>query len=183
MRFGARRAHFCLLLLVFACPLSVRTQGFHYAGNSPREFVEHFYKWYVPLALNDQTSRSWEATLKLSPPPFSLQLAELLRADAAAQAKCKELVGLDFDPFLYTQDPAERYVVGGITHTGHNYKAQIYSVDHGVRSKEPDVIAAFGRQEGHWMFVNFYYLNPKGDLLAALKTRSSCSEPRVPAGK
>ena len=28
------------------------------------------------------------------------------------------IVSLDFDPFLYSQDPSERYVAGGITVKG-----------------------------------------------------------------
>jgi hypothetical protein len=163
------------------CPLISQAQGFHYVGSSSREFVEQFYKWYVPLALNDQVNRSWDAALKLAPPPFSLELTKLLREDAVAQAECKELVGLDFDPFLYTQDPAQAYVVGKITHAGPDYRAEIYSVDHGVQSKEPGLIADFTQEKGHWFFVNFYYLSPKSDLLTVLKSRPLCSEPRVPA--
>ena len=183
MKLEIRRVWLYCLLVIFVCPLASRAQGFQYAGNSPREFVEQFYKWYVPLALNDQTNRSWDAALKLAPPPFSPQLTKLLREDAHAQAECNELVGLDFDPFLYTQDPAQAYVVGKITEAGQNYRAELYSVDYGLRSKKPDLVAEFRQEEGHWLFVNFDYLSPKGDLLTVLKSRPPCSEPRVPAGK
>lgn len=183
MKFETRRVWFCCLLAIFVCPLTSQAQGFHYVGSSPRQFVEQFYKWYVPLALNDQVSRSWDAAVKMTPPTFSPELAKLLRGDAVAQAKCKELVGLDFDPFLYTQDPAQAYVVGRISRAGEDYRAEIYSVDHGLRSKEPGLIASFRQKEGHWFFVNFYYLSPKDDLLTALKSRPPCTKPRVPAGK
>ena len=127
--------------------------------------------------------RSWNAPLKLAPPPFSPELTKLLRGDAVAQAECKELVGLDFDPFLYTQDPAQAYVIGKITHTGPDYRAEIYSVDHGVQSKEPGLIAEFTQEKGRWSFTNFYYLSRKGDLLTVLKSRLPCAEPRAPARK
>jgi hypothetical protein len=183
MRLETRRVWFCCLLLLFVCPLTSEAQGFHYAGSSPREFVEQFYKWYVPLALNDQINRSWDVALKPAPPPFSPELTKLLRGDSVAQAECKELVGLDFDPFLYAQDPAQAYLVGKIAHAGPDYRAEIYSVDHGVQSKEPGLIAEFTQEKGHWFFVNFYYLSPKGDLLTVLKSRPPCTEPRGPARK
>jgi hypothetical protein len=183
MKLEARRVWFCCLLVFLVCPLTPQAQGFRYVGSSSREFVEQFYKWYVPLALSDQVNRSWDAALKLAPPPFSPELTKLLRGDAVAQAECKELVGLDFDPFLYTQDPAQAYVVGKIVHTGQYYRAEIYSVDHSVQSKEPGLIAEFTQEKGHWLFVNFYYLSPKSDLLTVLKGRAPCTEPRGPAQK
>jgi hypothetical protein len=44
---------------------------------------------------------------------FESGLLAALKEDVAAQAAAKgEIVGLDFDPFLNTQDPAESYEVG-----------------------------------------------------------------------
>ena len=183
MKFETSRVWFCCLLVLLMCPLTLQAQNFHYVGSSSREFVERFYKWYVPLALNDQINRSWDAALKLTPPPFRPELTKLLRDDSVAQAKCKELVGLDFDPFLYTQDPAQAYVVGKIAHSGPDYRAEIYSVNRGIQSNEPGLIAEFIQEEGHWFFVNFYYLSPKGDLLTVLKSRPRCTEPRGTAQK
>ena len=63
MKLEARRVWFCCLLVFLVCPLTPQAQGFRYVGSSPREFVEQFYKWYVPLALSDQVNRSWTPPL------------------------------------------------------------------------------------------------------------------------
>ncbi|MGH9616889.1 MAG: hypothetical protein ACRD28_09125, partial [Acidobacteriaceae bacterium] len=151
--------------------------------DSSRGFVEGFYQWYVPVALSDSATRTWDIALKGRRSDFSPELARLLSEDSAAQAKCEELIGLDFDPLLNTQDAAERYDVGEITHEGQDYRAAIFSVQSGKRSEKPDVNAEFSEQEGHWVFVNFYY--PDGtNLLKILKSpRPKCSVPRPASAK
>lgn len=183
MRFSTGQVYCCIFFLIVAPSLTAQTKGPHYVGNSPRAFVQGFYAWYVPRALNDDTTEGWNATLKLIHSNISPQLAELLEEDSAAQAKCNELVGLDFDPFLYTQDPAEHYEVGRITQVGEHYRAEIHRIQSGRPNEKPDVIAEFMHRDGHWSFVNFHY--PGGaDLLTILKSpRPKCSAPRSPDRK
>src|SRR5665213_2174367 len=89
--------------------------------SSARAFVTAFYKWYVPHALKDSTEPTWHIALREKRYSFDSQLLQLLQADSAAQAKCEDLVGLDFDPFLNSQDPAPRYKVGEIKSEGNSY--------------------------------------------------------------
>jgi len=72
--------------------------------------------------------------------------------------------GLAWDPFLSTKDPAPQYEVGigRISHEGHFYGAEIYSVQAGKRSEQPEVGAQFTEDAGHRFCVNFYY--PGGSL-------------------
>jgi len=62
--------------------------------------------------------------------------AKPLKEDSSAKAKCGELIGIDFVPFVMTQDPAERHEVGEITQANGSYKAGIYRVDEGQRGEK-----------------------------------------------
>lgn len=107
---------------------------------------------------------------------LSSGLFEALKEDSDAQAKASGvIVGLDFDPFLNTQDPCEHYEVGGIVQREQTYRAQIFGVCSGKKSEKPDVIAQVERQRGRWIFVNFDYPDLEkqypnsANLLATLK--------------
>jgi len=165
-------------LLMLPSSLGAQARDASQASRSPREFAEGFYQWYVPRAFSGTADGFWNGALKYKRSAFGPQLAKLLREDLEAQAKCRDLVGLDFDPFLGTQEPAERYVVGRVRQQGRTYLADIYAVRYGQQGKEPDVTAQFTEEDGHWFFVNFRY--PDGsDLMTILKLpRLPCSRPR-----
>lgn len=144
---------------------------------SSREFVQEFYQWYVSVALSDSDTPAWDTALKRKGSDFSPELSRLLREDSADQATCSDLIGLDFDPFLSTQDPADHYDVGDISHEGQDYRAAIFSAEDGKRSEKPQVTAEFSEHEGHWFFVNFYY-RQGGNLLEILRSpKPKCSVP------
>ena len=178
MRISIARTCCCFVFLLLPCSLAAQATATQKVL-TPREFVEGFYKWYVPHALKDQGTTS-DLALKYKSPAFSPQLLRLLKADSAAQAACEELIGIDFDPFLYSQDPEERYDVGKITHQGPNFRAEVYGVRAGERDKTPSVIAEFTETNGHWFFVNFHYEEQGGaDLLTLLKSPEKCTVPRT----
>lgn len=181
MRISIGKARFLLVLLSIPSLLLGQTTTTQKAF-SPRQFVEGFYRWYLPIILNPQTGTASDVALKYKASAFSPELLRLLKADSAAQAGCEDLIGLDFDPFLYTQDSEGHYEVGKITQTGQSYRAEIYGVRSGVRFDKPSVIAEFTVQSGHWFFVNFIY--PEGsDLLTTLRSEEKCSSPRPPGKK
>lgn len=183
MKISMMKAWCWLVLLMLPCSVAAQAEGSKEVSKSPREFVQEFYKWYVPEALNSKVTRAWDVALKRKSAAFSHELAQLLRKDSAAQAKCEELVGIDFDPFLNTQDPASGYEVGEIKHNDKHYRADIYSVESGKRSEKSRVTADIVESEGHWVFVNFFYSD--GDnLLKILKTsRPKCEAPRSSSQK
>jgi hypothetical protein len=183
MRMSVGTAYCSLMLLIVPCSLAGQAVSRHGTSASARKFVEGFYKWYGACAqnLNERTS---DAALKLRSSDFGPQLARLLKEDSAAQDKCAEIVGLDFDPILNTQDPDDSYEVGRITQKGDYYRAEIYGVRSGTRRERPDVIAEFQNKNDHWFFVNFYYPSLGTDLLKILKSPwPPCSVPRVPTKK
>lgn len=175
------RASWALILLMFLCSPGAGAQVTDRPKGSPREFVESFYQWYVPRAHSQTMDRPCEIALKYKRSAFSPQLAELMREDSAAQARCEDLVGINWDPFLNYQEVADRYVVGRIILKGQTYMADVYAVRSGEQREKPDVTAEFVEKDGHWFFVNFHY--PDGsNLITALKSPMlPCSAPRPPS--
>jgi hypothetical protein len=135
-----------------------------------REFVQKFYETYVPKALAGQPDPPWRLAVDKMRADFDDELVKALTDDLAAQAQAKgdDIVGLDFDPFLDTQDPAQRYEVGAARQEGKDYLVDVYPVMSGKRAEKPGVIPELAYENGHWRFVNFRY--PEGgDLLTLLK--------------
>jgi hypothetical protein len=85
---------------------------------SLQRFVQDFYDWYVPKAFGDHTGPAWDFALKYRKQAFSSELFRALQEDSDAQAKATDLVGLDFDPFLNSQDPCEQYEAGDSNQIG-----------------------------------------------------------------
>lgn len=178
MRISIMKACCSLVFLMLPCSLRAQATAIQESPSSSRKFVEEFYGWYVPQALRHHATAAWNVAVRYRGSAFSPELARLLREDSAAQAKCEELIGLDFDPFLNSQDPAKRYEVGEIHHEGRRYRVDIYSVQSGRRSEKANVSAELSKANGHWFFVNFYYPDDT-DLLTILKSpRPVCSVPR-----
>ena len=141
---------------------------------SCREFVQRFYDWYVPKALEESQVPSVDLALKYKRSAFSTELFQALNEDSAAQGKvAAEIVGLDFDPFLNSQEPRERYVVGNVTSKNDRYWVEVFSVSSGNKSAKPAVIPELTHKDGQWIFVNFHYRDghdsEDADLLSILK--------------
>ncbi|HZZ32135.1 MAG TPA: hypothetical protein VFE10_09095 [Phenylobacterium sp.] len=134
---------------------------------APTAFVQDFYDWYL-RHISDRNGPGFEVALQDRPQAFSTQLTDALRADLRASARVRdEVVGLDFDPFLGSQDPDPKYQVGDVRRAGATWLAKVHGVRSGRRSTRPDVTAEVARGANGWLFVNFHY--PDGlDLLATL---------------
>ena len=129
------------------------------------KFVQDFYDWYVPIALAQKDGPASNAVLKRNPPVLAPELLKELEQDSEAQAKSQEIVGLDFDPFLNSQDPCERYVVGDVKEASGKFLVNVHSVCSGKKSEEPAVVAETSQENGSWLFVNFRPGKGEGDDL------------------
>src|SRR5262245_41509392 len=107
MKLGRVAISYLLLLVLHAS--SVQADDSALAASS-REFVQKFYKSYVPKALAGHTGPAWQFAIDNMSASFDGGLLEALKDDLAAQAQSSgdDIVGLDFDPFLNSQDPAKR---------------------------------------------------------------------------
>jgi hypothetical protein len=156
-----------LILLTLSCSLQAQTKSSAEVSESAREFVQQFYSWYLPQA---GAGERWDFVLKDRSSVFTPELARALREDSVAQAKVQgEIVGLDFDPFLASQDPCERYEAGSAVAKRASYWVSVYGVCSGKRHDKADVVAEVIRKDDRWVFVNFHY-SKDGNLLAVLKT-------------
>jgi len=135
------------------------------ALKSVRKFVQDFYGWYFPKALEFQDSV--DLALKDRAYVFSPELFKELKEDTDAKARSPghEMYVLGSDPFFDTQEPLERYELRRITKRGHTYFVEVVGV-YPVRpfegpGKTQEVIAEVERRSGHWVFTNF--LSPSVD--------------------
>ncbi|EDY19432.1 conserved hypothetical protein [Chthoniobacter flavus Ellin428] len=139
------------------------------AADSPAKFVQDFYNWYVPLSKHDRHEASSDVALKKRAADFSPELTKALKEDSAAAAKNPgELVGLDFDPFLNSQETVDRSVVGNVTEKNGAYRVEVYHFLDGKKDKKPQVIPEVKSVNGHWVFINFWN-SEKGNLLEELR--------------
>lgn len=138
------------------------------ASGSVRKFVQGFYNWYAPKAVQIGEGLPSDIALQQKASWFSLELSRKLRADWQAQSTAKQEVdALDFDPFLNSQDPDPYYRVGSVTSKGQGYLVAVHRVVNGKVEKQRAVTAQVAGKEGHWYFVNFRY--PGGyNLLSVL---------------
>ena len=153
------------LLLAFSC---ASAQSSAPKGDEAcRSFVQRFYDWHVAHGSN------FERTLKLKRSVLSPELGNALAADlAAAKKNADEIVGLDFDPFLNSQDPSPRYRVEKTRLNSGRCFADVHGVP-SDRKEKPDVTAELQPKNGSWAFVNFHYGSENGpaneNLLSILR--------------
>lgn len=141
-------------------------------ANSCRAFVQDFYDWYVPIT----SSRDDRFTVMLRPrkSSFGPKLWQMLAADDEAQSHANEIVGLDFDPILNSQDPSPKFIVKSATVKSDRCDAVVVGVIQGT--EEEHVMPELIHSSGRWIFVNFHYqsvvagkLKDSGDLVQALR--------------
>ncbi len=139
---------------------------------SCRAFVQEFYDWYTPIAASEKYRLT--VSLRTRRLSFDPELWRMLVADDTAQSKADEIVGLDFDPILNTQDPSSKFVVKRASVKSGRCNAAVVGMNQGVEDEHvaPELILSNGR----WVFVNFHYqswvtgkLERSGDLVRALK--------------
>jgi hypothetical protein len=169
---------FIALLVGLACAATAAAQDAQpqsrkpqATGNSCRSFVQKFYDWYVPMALDERVWRAWDVAVRRKPQAFTPELVTLIRRDTEAQQKATkatgELVELDFDPFLNSQDPSEKFRVKNVTRKNGGCLAEIRGLS-GSEARET-VVAEVLCKSGHCRFVNFHYPDHGTDLLGILK--------------
>jgi hypothetical protein len=161
-----------LLALLAALPLAAANPGDDAAQKAAAlRVAQQFYDWYTPIALAETKQPACEIAVAKKESLFSPQLVKALREDFDVRKKAwakGDADGLDFDPFLSSQDPCEHYVVTAVTWKDGTWRAEVHGICAGKREPKPSVIAALTRTAAGWQFVNFYYPGVS-DLLKTLK--------------
>jgi len=135
------------------------------AAQSAARFVQAFYEWYK------RTGDQYEVAVRDSAGFFAPALLSAMRLDLSAQsASPGEVSGLDWDPFLATQDPCDPYQVTGTTRRADTILVAVNGMcTDRPPQVQPDVIAEVRRVGGRWMFVDFRHVGDSGSLLQDLK--------------
>jgi hypothetical protein len=143
-------------LLVFSTSFHAQEKSAQDTELSCRKFVQVFYDWYVPLIVHEQGNSAYEKVLKQKENLFNPDLHAKLVDDFEAQAKTPgEIVGLDFDPFLNSQDPSEKFLVQKVALKNDLCFVTMRGIQSGKMMEK--VTPELAMREGHWQFVNFHY--------------------------
>ena len=169
------------IIVLSACMVSnANAQAKTDEKENARIFVQRFYDWYTVLYNADtpgkiQTVSPEAAALNKKKECFDTALREALIEDNKAQAKADEIVGLDSDPFLASQDNGFAYQTGSVKQVGNKFLVDVHCDLIGKSRKailaaEVAVVAEVVKNDGHWIFTNFIYADEKGktDLLTIL---------------
>jgi hypothetical protein len=132
--------------------------------------VQKFYDWYFPMSRRQAPTPGWVVVARDSVSWFTPHLDSAVVANGKAQAaKPGAAVGLSFDPFVPSQEPCDRYLVGTATRlaSGH-YLVEVFGVCGGMKRAHPDLIADLVQSNDSWVFANIRYPKPPIDLLSLL---------------
>lgn len=159
-----------LVVFFIICIVSIDRSAIAAPSDDAKMFVKEFYDWYGPVASRPHKKPSWILAIEQKPKLFDSKLRDMLRDDYAAQLKTSgEIVGIDFDPFLASQDPSSRIAVGSVTMDGENFLVEVKTGARGLKAGGADVVAEVRASNGHYTFSNFHY--PKSeDLQSILST-------------
>ncbi len=161
-----------MLWLVLGTTATAQSPNRSQAEESCRRFAQQFYNWYVPFTQKRLHMPAFNMALQRRAEVFSPELLQALRTDAQAQARVKgEIVGLDFDPFVGSQDPADHYEARQPTLNGGKCSVGVWRAsptDRAAKLNRPEAVAELKIQNGRWRFVNFRYSIGGPDLLRLL---------------
>lgn len=132
------------------------------ASEDPQAFVQRFYDWYAPRAASEgRHPFGFADAVKLKPSVFDPALARALQEDADAQAKAHDdIVGIDFDPILNSQDPDAKYRADHAVRTATGYRVNVYPTnpDYVKELKgKPAVTVDLAASGGSWVITDFEY--------------------------
>ena len=139
---------------------------------SPKQFVQAFYDWYTPVIFHRHNVPAWEVAIKHRGQFFDGPLKAALNEDALAQARSPdEIVGLDTDPFVNSQDPVAHYAVAGTTSQKSGVLVHVKSWGEKPSDRGPAVDVELVCKDHSWKFTNFRYERDNLiSLLARLKS-------------
>ena len=167
-----RLGTWCAILAAAPCFAFAQVASTPDQSASCRRFARAFYNWYVPLIAKPSNGPASDIALRRKAEVFEPALLQELKLDSEARARAKgELVGIDFDPFVGGQDPADRYEVRAVRWQNNQCSAEVWSVSTpgtAAPTGKPDVVAEILQHDGHWQFSNFRYPELNTDLATVL---------------
>jgi len=156
-----------LSILLAVAPVAACSRQKVFAASDAQRAVAEFYAWYSPLA-NDSVDAAMRAVRDRST-LFPQSLVKALRDDSLASAQSTdEVVGLDGDPFLNSQDPCDKYSPTATTSRAGKFFVDVQGAGGCSAHSEADVIVEVTPVKGRPVFTNFTYSPAARDNLVAL---------------
>jgi hypothetical protein len=151
------------------------------SAKAAQRFVGAFYAWYAPVALTANREPGAMIALRRRRTALAPALAKALAADLAAQARVPgEIVGLDADPFLNSQDPCETATVGAALRDGGAFRVPVFAICGGTRTPQPVAFAKVQVVKGRWVIADIFGADNTTSLAATLQQLAT--ERRAPGG-
>ena len=151
------------------------------ADSAALRFVRGFYAWYVPAQARSH-ERGVELVLKHRGSALGDELRRALVQDSVAQARAKgEIDGLDFDPFLNSQDPCDSYAARRVRRDGDGFAVEIYGTCRVKKDARPDVVVELAPRATSWVIRNIKY-SDHSDLLGQLRLLHGAPKHTPPSG-
>jgi hypothetical protein len=150
-------------------------------AESAQRAVDEFYGWYVPI--QKQTPNASMRAIHDRPALFGAEIVTALRADSVASAASPgEVVGLDGDPFLNTQDACDHYASTGVAESRGRYVVQVLGSGGCAAHSTADISVEVTPTKGNLVFTNFIYSpRDKDNLVALLAYLDSTRRAKKPA--
>jgi hypothetical protein len=143
-----------LLLAGGAGSLSAQRSGAQPSDEECRNFVQSFYDWYTPNALNDPY---YAGEILLKSEFLSPDLTRQLKEVDYVEERSGGDIWLSVDPIVNSEDLWEKFVARNVTHSAGHYLVEVYGVSSEKKPASADVVAELVFQSGQWVFVNFHY--------------------------
>jgi len=181
MRIAYSPALIIVMLFLTSCTDTARHPVANEKENA-RVFVQQFYDWYKKLYNEGVTATDNVGTdvymIKHKPQYLDDSLLKAFIEYYKAEPKeADEVVGLDFDPILDSQDIGWDYQTGKVKQVGDKFFIDIHCDTHGkpkdtILALPPIIVAEVVKKSGQWKLVNLSYPPPEGkgeDLLKMLE--------------
>jgi len=136
------------------------------AQRSAESFASDFFSEYPADATRFTSVPAWVDVARQPDSVLTAELAQALEADYTEGTEVAgEVGGIDFDPFLASQDPCETYRVTRVVPDGDVYLAEVHG---DCLSEGPVVIVELVSHGDTFRFANFRYPSVSDDLLSIL---------------
>ena len=119
------------------------------------DFVQDFYGWYgIEANRLDAKDPAWSTVVRMRPTALDSLFLRVLREDIQERENGPEGVisGIDWDPFLNSQDPCGRYDAGVASQVGNRYLVNVLPVC-GDGASAPILTAVLENWNGRWVIV------------------------------
>lgn len=142
------------LVIIFTPLSSVAADDISSAENE----VRSFYSWYVPFATTiGSNDPAFSKVIRLNPDILSSSLRQKLAADLARKMRSAGTIeGLDFDPFLGSQDPCPHYEVTGSKIVKSHYLVEVRPIC-APGAPQANIIVSLVKTSGRFVIDNIIY--------------------------